>query len=252
MKKLIGYSFAAGLLISGGIIYATYSLADNHFGSSANDSVNASENASEESDLDAGELNENEKSANNTADESAESDDLEQEDENEGNPNKVYFNDHATFNLERSDHEDAINFKDGQKDRAKELIGDLHKTMNDIVGYGKIDTLDFEELRSKEFDSHLSHKEFMKGIMELEDDLLDDSRAVNDIRNLESYYRLGYSLHSEDRMALRYAHRIIHDLDIYVNGNGSDDDRRIWGVTEAFGDDDRIERMYDYIRDHAQ
>ncbi|SER80526.1 hypothetical protein [Salipaludibacillus aurantiacus] len=245
MKKLIGYSFAAGLLISGGIIYATYSLTDNYFGSSeetatasGNASENVSGNASEEIDLDTSAFgnDENEEAAND-------------EDEKGGNPDGVYFLDTAIFDLERSDHEDAINFKDGQEERAEENIDYMHNVMNDIVGYGNVDTLDFDDVRNGEYHDT---KKFMEGIMELQDDLLDDSRAIKDIDIFENFYKLAVSHHTEDRMALRYAHRIIHDLDIYVNGDGSDDDRRIWGVTQAFGDDDRIESMYNYLRDHAQ
>ncbi len=78
--------------------------------------------------------------------------------------------------------------------------------MNNLVGYGNVESLSFDGLREGMYHDIDG---FRNGILKLQEDLLEDSRAIHDIRNLENFYLLGSSEQTEDRMALRYAHRVI-------------------------------------------
>lgn len=232
MKKWLLFGLIAGLLTAGGFGFGAYSMTGNLM-----DTWSDPASGAEPMDIEP----------------STGSLDLEMKNEHEvklpkNEEDEVYFNNHGTFDLSRSTEEKDIAFQSGQQASAKRAIADLHESMNDLTGYGKIETFDHEKLRAGEYHDH---KHFREQIMNLKEKYLDDSRALKDLHNLKMYYTMGISIQSEDRVAMRYAHRIIHDLDVHVNGDGHEDDRTIWGVTEAFGEDKRIEEMYSYIRDHA-
>lgn len=247
-----------GVLLAIGVFYIFSTSTNNSLSSAANN------RGIENNDTEITELNEtNEMVENENKDEkNQENEDAENNDkqnkkntsENSSNEKegvvdkereRIFFMSDTYFYIDRSNHEDAINFKEGKETEAKEIINYLHETMNEITGHGNVESLNFTSLRDGMY--HDTDR-FRNGIVKLQEDLLDESRALHDIRNLENYYQLGSSQQTEDRMALRYAHRVIHDLDIYVNGTGDGDDRKIWGVTESYGNDKQIETMYDYLR----
>lgn len=230
MKKFTFWAVFISLLLTVGIFYNlssfTFSILDKDNSTEASDRTSNSDGSS------GNENNETEKASDNSP-----------------NDDTVFFMDNTEFDLSRSTHEDAINYQEGKEPEAKEIILYLHDVMNDITGYGHVESLRFDALRDN---AYHDNSRFKEGIKKLQEELLDDSRALHDIRNLENFYQLGSSHHSEDRMALRYAHRIIHDLDVYVNGARSNDDRDTWGVTEAFGNDDTITQLYDYLRNSME
>ncbi len=244
-----------GMIVAGLVFYMFSNFTDTTLSSSVNNSNNENDR-NEQVEMNENEPNlqddNDESNANNENDEPVNESNESNENENQNDSEeleRVFFMNDNYFYIDRSGHEDAINYQQGKEQEAKQLIDYLHQTMNDIVGYGNVESLNFDNLRDGKYHDN---NRFHNSILKLQEELLDDSRALHDIRNLENFYQLGSSLHSEDRMALRYAHRVIHDLDIYVNGAGDDDDRKIWGLTEAYGNDNAIESMYDYLREYGE
>jgi len=230
-----------GIIVSFGVFYMFSTSTENSLSSQVNKLEN---NQSEENVINENDIGENnsDSEGNDTADSDINANPTE-------NRERVFFMSDIYFYIDRSEHEDAINYQEGKEAEAKEMIGYLHDTMNEVTGYGNVETLSFDGLREGMYHNNAR---FYHGLLELQEDLLDKSRALHDIRNVENFYQLGSSKQTEDRMALRYAHRVIHDLDIYVNGAEDSEDRKIWGVTEAFGNDREIETMYNYLRNHQE
>lgn len=150
--------------------------------------------------------------------------------------------------LSFSDHEEAINYQSGQEERANEIIMILHDKFNDLTGWGALEAINWESHRSG--DSSFNIELFRELTYELENEMLAESRALHDIRNLVTLYDLAHWEEANDMRALRYAHRIIHDLDNSINGARGDE--TIYGVTEAFGERRNIQDIYDYIRNRLE
>lgn len=103
------------------------------------------------------------------------------------------------------------------------LIAYHHETMNNLVGWGDIATV--------EIDADLKDK-----LEKMKDETNKVIPAMSgpigkDLAMYVSY--LNAAVAEEDSDHLVQAHRIIHDLDVGVNGNEAED---FWGVTETFGD----------------
>ncbi|SER85382.1 hypothetical protein [Salipaludibacillus aurantiacus] len=242
MKKIMLYAIPAVLLIVTALIYSIVEFPQ----LASSEDKEAAENAEMESDR---ATEENKKDNDNNSGDQESSNGTSSENNEGSGAERIFFMSDTYFYIDRSEHEDAINYKEGKKEEAKEIIGELHEIMNNLVGFGKVEVINFHSLRNdKYFDTDAFHDR----LSALQEDLLAESRALYDIRNLQNFYMMGSSYETEDRMALRYAHRIIHDLDIYVNGDGEKDERRIWGVTEAYGNDSDIDKMYDYIRNYGE
>ncbi|SDN19619.1 hypothetical protein [Alkalicoccus daliensis] len=152
---------------------------------------------------------------------------------------RVYFMEGKYFDLTLSEEENELQFQEGKAEEAAEVIAELHNSFNEIAGYGGAETLQFKEYKENEY------KQIQEDASYLKEDLVAQSRLLID---LEFLYRMNqFAVHYEDRMAIRYAHRIIHDLDIHINDNGTDTSKKIWGITQAFGSKEGIQRMHRYI-----
>ncbi|TVP81958.1 MAG: hypothetical protein EA344_12295 [Alkalicoccus sp.] len=166
-----------------------------------------------------------------------------------GSENSVRMDAEEDYVFERSEREEALAFQTGREEEAKEKLRSLHRTMNELTGYGRVETFRFEDLREGEY--HDPEK-LMNKAETLKNDYLDDSRAVDDVSNFMTFYDYASDPAVEDRMAMRYAHRIIHDLDYEVNGVEEGGDIQIYGVTEAYGNDDSLEELYGYLLDAGE
>ncbi|MCA1032044.1 hypothetical protein LCL95_13495 [Bacillus timonensis] len=130
-------------------------------------------------------------------------------------------------------YDDAVLFKSGQKDKVKKTVSDIHHYLDDLFGYGRIETLDLGRIRGGDL-----HNSFMENVIEpiayLRGHGFAPSMVIYDMVNAQGLHYIG------DEMAYRYMHRIFHDLDHHLNGehNGS----YTWGITEAYGDPTSVEK----------
>lgn len=163
--------------------------------------------------------------------------------------NSVRLDAEEDYVFERSEREEAVAFQTEQEDAAKDKLRSIHRTMNELTGYGRVETFRFEDLRDGEY--HDPEK-LMNQAEKLKNDYLDDSRAVDDVSNFMTFYDYASDPAVEDRMAMRYAHRIIHDLDYEMNGVEEGGDIQIYGVTEAYGNDESLKELYGYLLDAGE
>ena len=111
----------------------------------------------------------------------------------------------------------------------------LHSLLNQTVGWNGYRNIRWEddELFTKMLDK----------VSVLKESTSDESLLV-DFRNLLASIEI--AIEEKDSKGLIYAHRIIHDLDYFVNGVNTDG--VIYNVTN-FGKDSKIQEVVNYITD---
>ncbi|QXE01045.1 hypothetical protein [Terribacillus sp. DMT04] len=121
---------------------------------------------------------------------------------------------------------------------AKQIISDQHAYLNDLTGWGHINSVDIDYLAQSE-----EWKQLKEDVERLRTEGFADSEAVNDMWNAEAFMRIATD--SADVNSLRYVHRIFHDLDAEINGADVD---KIWDATRAFGAEAETQELYEYIK----
>ncbi|MGG3571167.1 hypothetical protein ABES25_12080 [Bacillus gobiensis] len=133
------------------------------------------------------------------------------------------------------DYDTDVAYKDEAK--VKEIIRKQHNYLNDLAGWGHLDSVDLRSLaESPEW------QQLKEDISYLKKDGFSDSEVLNDLSNAEAFFVIGQE---GDSMSIRYLHRIFHDLDAEINGIEVD---KIWGVTRSFGDERKNEVLFNYIK----
>jgi hypothetical protein len=129
------------------------------------------------------------------------------------------------------DYPIAVKFKPGKEEEGKRILAELHEFYNNLTGWGGAEHIDW---------SSLKYAEMQEKIQSFRDTLEPNtSRIENDVNN--ATVLLGVAYRYEDSMAMRYVHRIFHDLDYHLNGTQVDQE---WGVTSAFNGNPKEIRDY--------
>jgi hypothetical protein len=109
----------------------------------------------------------------------------------------------------------------------KQTFKGLHDEFNDLAGYGGISKfLDRNSEKWSQFEKFKpgqSYEELRKAVKNPE--------LEQDLKNLEAL--IDYAKQEHDSQALRYAHRIAHDLDYWVFNWKREREDDYWGVTHV-------------------
>ncbi|MDV2685968.1 hypothetical protein RYX56_16495 [Alkalihalophilus lindianensis] len=139
--------------------------------------------------------------------------------------------------LQYGEYEEAIAYQPGQETKANKIIATQHTYLNKLAGWGRADSLNYESTISEE-----EWNQLRDDINWLYNEGFADSHVKNDMKNARAFM---YVAESRDAMALRYLHRIFHDLDAEINGNEVD---KIWQVTHSFGKSSQHKTLHNYLK----
>lgn len=103
----------------------------------------------------------------------------------------------------------------------KDVISEFHAYYNKTLGYGEINTLEWDQQRNKA-------KAFIQLVEEFEGAY--EGTLITDLGKAVTY-ATNVSEGSESTAELTAIHRILHDLDIALNDYK--DYKKVWGVTET-------------------
>ncbi|MDQ0340715.1 hypothetical protein J2S00_003541 [Caldalkalibacillus uzonensis] len=110
----------------------------------------------------------------------------------------------------------------------RDRIAQLHQRYNQLVGWGEYQRFNHPD--------NWDNVSFQADIEELEQ--LSEMSAGVLQQDFENMARLvAYAVHEKDVEALLYAHRVIHDLDVIINGY----DEQIFGYTHTGHDSDKVD-----------
>lgn len=101
------------------------------------------------------------------------------------------------------------------------FVSDIHNFYNETTGYGRIDSLNWEQQKkkAKEIANELQEKAAKIENKSLERDIEEILNLTKDIQD------------KKETSVVRALHRMFHDLDIALNSYNESD--KIWGVTET-------------------
>jgi hypothetical protein len=109
-------------------------------------------------------------------------------------------------------------------------IGDLHDIYNDMLGWG----------RDSRFDDP---DHWVYGPLEMHQQMFSDlaEKSSGDLRQdfMNAVKLLDIAMQEQDVRALLYTHRIVHDLDIEINGYGGS----MFGYTQTIHGSDRVDEF---------
>lgn len=89
----------------------------------------------------------------------------------------------------------------------RNVVGETHAEMNEALGYGRIDNLDIDEFSAEVGEG--VHERLGEVLAEVDHDtLVEDLTTSRDL--------LEHGMANDDREALRWSHRILHDLDYFA------------------------------------
>lgn len=120
-----------------------------------------------------------------------------------------------------------IRVKDGELDHLKMIVSDMHDTMNRLTGYGAIthyaskDSVYWTILPEKELQEKADHAL----------DKMISQNLAQDVKNFKQALQIAVT--NKDALALKVAHRIIHDLDNHVLNDKTEGtrDKDYWHAT---------------------
>jgi|GEM_PF-2306829 len=128
----------------------------------------------------------------------------------------------------RSYVEQKVNWKPGVKPRIQEFVRSHHKFYEDTLSYGRIENISWEQQKEHADILIREAKEILPDIKEQikimeENNLLDIVSIDDDPRDLKLDFEsliavLEIAISKKDKTGLVYAHRILHDLDVELNG----------------------------------
>jgi hypothetical protein len=112
-------------------------------------------------------------------------------------------------------------------------VSELHKEMNRLVGWLGYRNVRWEN--QEKLNSLISQVDFIKANTK-------SGELQQDMENMRACIEVAIT--NEDSEGLRYAHRIIHDLDHFMNNNMGDN--KVYNVT-TYGNDKNIKVVIKYI-----
>ncbi|PYZ95046.1 hypothetical protein CR194_05900 [Salipaludibacillus keqinensis] len=154
---------------------------------------------------------------------------------NDSNSNQEE-NNNEIEDFEYEEYDEAVAYQSDQEERVNNIILKQHNYLNDKAGWGGAESFDHEELQNDE-----DWQALRDDINYLKNDGFAESKILIDMKNAHSMADL---VENGDSMALRFLHRIFHDLDMDINETDAD---RYWNVTHAFGSGNNHEIIYAYL-----
>ncbi|WP_223700607.1 hypothetical protein [Sutcliffiella deserti] len=146
--------------------------------------------------------------------------------------------------IEHKEYEESILYQDGREVTALETLTIQHSYLNDITGWGGVETVNLRNLITSD-----EWKELKVSVNWMKEEGFAPSKILNDMENAHGLILLVER--NGDRTALRYLHRIFHDLDVHLNEVKEDKgETNIWGVTHALGNNREIRRINNYLKKH--
>ncbi|WP_096439383.1 hypothetical protein [Alteribacter populi] len=135
----------------------------------------------------------------------------------------------------------AVDYQEGMEEKTKTTLANVHEYLNQLTGWGQIESINMELLIVGE-----QWKKFKDDLRFLEQQGFAPSLTHQDIVTAGELVEAAEE--SGDREALRFIHRIFHDLDIHINETDGD----TWGTTEAFGSEERVETVHLYLIENIE
>ncbi|WP_227936097.1 hypothetical protein [Alkalihalobacillus deserti] len=151
--------------------------------------------------------------------------------------NEVEIDKTGTAGLEEDQGYEHLAFREGQEIAVKALIAKQHEYLNELAGWGNAEKVNATQLENDD-----KWKSLRKDIKWLQEEGFANSKVINDMKNANDF--LIIATNTGDSMAVRFLHRIFHDLDAKVNQQKVD---LVWGVTHAFGNIGQQEQLYAYL-----
>ncbi|GAE25634.1 hypothetical protein JCM9140_1641 [Halalkalibacter wakoensis JCM 9140] len=130
----------------------------------------------------------------------------------------------------------AVAYQENQEQMVKELIAKHHDYLNQLAGWGNVETIDLSAL-----DSDDKWQQLQTDIKWLLESGFTNSLVVTDMKNAQDFMEVASS---GDAKSLLYLHRIFHDLDANINDQNVD---KIWDVTHAFGNKSEQDQLLTYL-----
>ncbi|WP_035665392.1 hypothetical protein [Halalkalibacter akibai] len=132
---------------------------------------------------------------------------------------------------------EPVAYQPGQETAVKNIIAKQHDFLNELAGWGNAESVNSTELQHDR--NWMKLEEDVKWLME---EGFAESLILEDMLHATEF--LSISSQTGDEMAIRYLHRIFHDLDAHINEEKVD---RIWNVTIAFGSEGQQNQLYAYL-----
>lgn len=150
---------------------------------------------------------------------------------------------YTELDLTFSDADYSVGIRDGKQEDALAALYDLHEAFNNITGYGAVEVFAYDNIQDEDAGYEGEYYgDMTENIYYMSEHLLEPSLLQHDIdKGAELFI---YGVQQENQRALRYAHRIFHDLDVHLNHGGEESGEDIWHVTETFGKESVVETMH--------
>lgn len=144
--------------------------------------------------------------------------------------------------IEHQEYEDAVLYQENREVSTLEELSKQHKYLNNVTGWGGADTVDLRNLKTSD-----EWKELKAAVNWMKTEGFAPSKVWNDMENANGLILLVER--NDDRTALKYLHRIFHDLDVTLNEITEEQgETNIWGVTHALGSNREIRRINNYLK----
>lgn len=144
--------------------------------------------------------------------------------------------------IEHLEYEESVIFQENKENQTLEVLSLQHKYLNNVTGWGGADTVDLRNLKTSD-----EWKELKSSVNWMKTEGFGPSKVRNDMENANALMILVER--EDDRTALKYLHRIFHDLDVTLNEVTEDEgETNIWGVTQALGNNREIRRINNYLK----
>lgn len=140
------------------------------------------------------------------------------------------------YQLTDAEADIKVAYQVGQEQEVKRIIASQHEYLNNLVGWGKVESINFEQLVDDR-----DWNQLQRDIKWVYEEGLAPSAILNDMSHASQFYTLALT---GDQMSIRYLHRIFHDLDAKIN---QIDVEQIWNVTDAFGTEQEQTDVQEYL-----
>ena len=126
-------------------------------------------------------------------------------------------------------------------------ITEIHSDLNNITGWEKYEK--YEDVNSPSWEDSKSSFELIAVTLK-EAVSLSEGGLKDDLKRAEKLHDIAVKHH--DTQALRYAHRIVHDLDIKINGIDVKDVKVFDSARAGAGDGSEVPVYDEYIKQHSK
>ncbi|MBP3950479.1 hypothetical protein [Bacillus suaedae] len=140
------------------------------------------------------------------------------------------------YQLTDAEADIKVAYQVGQEQEVKRIIASQHEYLNNLAGWGKVESINFEQLIDDR-----DWNQLQQDIKWLYEEGFAPSAILNDMSHASQFHTLALT---GDQMSIRYLHRIFHDLDAKIN---QIDVEQIWNVTDAFGTEQEQTDVQEYL-----